>query len=902
MQITTFMKRIIPVVFVCTILASCSKRIYIDNPTVTPIAATSETVKPKPAETTTPAVEKKHHKPKGAKWGDVEYDGQPWVKNVSRPFNITRGLYNRHLSVWQSHGRYYDQDKGRWKWQRPNLFCTTEDMFTQTIVVPYLIPMLEKAGANVFTPRERDWQRNEAIVDNDDPESEQYTETNSSVRWESAGCKGFAWRKLRYEDGENPFETGTARRARASKQANCEISYQPYIPESGSYAVYVSYPFTDKNVDDACYTVYHQGQTTVFHVNQQMGCGTWVYLGTFNFDKGCSAYNRVTLTNQSQQKGYVTADAVRFGGGMGNIVRGGTVSGMPRFLEGARYYAQWAGAPYAVYSRFNGANDYNDDITTRSYMSNWLSGGSCYLPDTTGRQVPLELTLGVHSDAGFHRDYRSIYGSLGLYYTKPNNGVLQSGLSRQASGLLINSIADYMKRDLPQLFGQWVFREIRDANYSETRCPEIPSAIIETLSHQSLPDLKLGMDPNFRFSLARSIYKGLLKYVCESHDCKYTVAPLPPDALRLEFSSYDRVKLSWDKVEDPLEPSASPEAYVLYMAAGSGDFDNGTVVKTNSCSLQLQSGIVYRFRVTAINNGGESFPSPTLSAVYHAGAQRTIMIVDGFNRLAAPAVKENESEQGFDFARDSGVSYMNTAGLCGPQIDYQKKNIGIEGPGGLGYSGSQWEGMVIAGNTFNNAYDHAEAMKGILDCNVVSCSSKAVERGYVDLGHYHVVDLLFGLEKNDGYSRYQYKTFTSAMQNAIARYISTGGSILASGAYLASDMTSVSDSTFLSRVFKTQYSGQTRVLADSLITGMGTTMNVYNQLNESHYAATVMDILQPQAPAFATLTYASGFPAGVAYQGQNYRTFVMGFPFECINGYRKRAAVMKGIISFLMER
>lgn len=34
--------------------------------------------------------------------------------------------------------------------------------------MPYLIPMLQNAGAIVFTPRERDWQRNEIVIDNDD--------------------------------------------------------------------------------------------------------------------------------------------------------------------------------------------------------------------------------------------------------------------------------------------------------------------------------------------------------------------------------------------------------------------------------------------------------------------------------------------------------------------------------------------------------------------------------------------------------------------------------------------------------------------------------------------------------------------------------------------------------------
>ena len=38
--------------------------------------------------------------------------------------------------------------------------------------------------------------------------------------------------------------------------------------------------------------------------------------------KGNSTDNRVVLTNYSKHKGVVTADAVRFGGGMGNILRG----------------------------------------------------------------------------------------------------------------------------------------------------------------------------------------------------------------------------------------------------------------------------------------------------------------------------------------------------------------------------------------------------------------------------------------------------------------------------------------------------------------------------------------------------------------------------------------------------
>ena len=42
---------------------------------------------------------------------DIEYQGTPWVTNASKPINITKGLQNKHLSLWASHGKYYNQKK-----------------------------------------------------------------------------------------------------------------------------------------------------------------------------------------------------------------------------------------------------------------------------------------------------------------------------------------------------------------------------------------------------------------------------------------------------------------------------------------------------------------------------------------------------------------------------------------------------------------------------------------------------------------------------------------------------------------------------------------------------------------------------------------------------------------------
>ena len=325
-------------------------------------------------------------------WGEIDYHDEPWVTDASRPYNITHGLYDRHISLWASHGRYYDNDKNVWKWQRPNLFGTTEDLFTQTIVVPYLIPMLQNAGACVFTPRERDWQKNEYIVDNDISKASNYLEVNVKGEWKSCEGKGFSFHDGTYNDGENPFEQGTARTIKATKSKNkfSLISYQPTFASSGKYAVYVSYQTMENSVPDAEYIVYHNGSETHFRVNQTMGGGTWVYLGTFDFASGNNQYNRVVITNNSHNHGVVTADAVRFGGGMGNIERGGSVSGLPRCLEGARYSAQWAGAPTTVYDSKDNGNDYGDDINVRPYMTNWQAGGACCVLTSEGKRVPIE--------------------------------------------------------------------------------------------------------------------------------------------------------------------------------------------------------------------------------------------------------------------------------------------------------------------------------------------------------------------------------------------------------------------------------------------------------------------------------------------------------------------------------
>ena len=94
-------------------------------------------------------------------------------------------IYNRHIALWQSHGWYYEPKLDRWEWQRARIFQTVEDLYTQSYVLPFLVPMLENAGANVLLPRERDCQTAEVIVDNDGCLTGRsvYTENSGDKLW-----------------------------------------------------------------------------------------------------------------------------------------------------------------------------------------------------------------------------------------------------------------------------------------------------------------------------------------------------------------------------------------------------------------------------------------------------------------------------------------------------------------------------------------------------------------------------------------------------------------------------------------------------------------------------------------------------------------------------------------------
>lgn len=835
------------------------------------------------------------------------YKGNSWVSPVNLPYSINQGLKGKHLCVWASHGKYYNVKNGEWIFQRPYLYCTTEDLFTQSFVVPYLIPMLENAGAIVFTPRERDWQKNEVIVDNDMAETEgSYVENNSKFEWESLP-EGFCKTHDVYTDKQNPFIEGTYRMIEAtnSKRQLSSAIWIPDIKESGDYAVYVSYKTLPNSVSDATYTVVHQGVATSYKVNQQMGGGTWVYLGTFHFDNGRSQQNCIYLTNFSSYRGVVTADAVRLGGGMSNIARSDTLmnnplirSGLARCLEGARYTAQWSGFPYEVYSR-DGADDYSDDIRSRSYIQNYLARGSAYLPGDSGLCVPLELSLAVHSDAGFRKDNTYI-GTLGIYTTGYDENITGAGLSRLTSRDLADMVMTQVTNDLTLTYGSWNRRQLYDKNYGETRDPQVPAMILEMLSHQNWQDMRMAHDPSFKFTMARAIYKGVLRYINNVHqNTDFCVQPLPVNNLSAIVNAYtNEVRLSWAPTEDRLEPSAQPTHYIIYTSAGNKGYDNGLLVSANetSVTLSVEPKVLYRFRVCAVNEGGKSLSNQEVCAYLSAPESRNILMVDGFQRIAGPLPVDNETTRGFRLDLDPGVIDVKSPVYSGYQYMFSKDNWN-----NIGESGNELEGMILAGNTHDYCTQYAQdIVSGGMNYNISSCVSSSLPT--LNTASFQLINLIFGAQKNDGYSLCNYKTFTPALMSAISTYAANGGNILLSGAFVGADMQTPEERSFTSNVFKFNYEQSLPLDSIASITGMNTSVQLYHNPNELHYWIRTADVLRGTEGSFCTMLYnQTDLPSAIAYQGTGRRALSFGFPLECITDEMVRRSIIMASVQFLLS-
>lgn len=793
------------------------------------------------------------------------------------------GLDGRIIALWQSHGKYYNEEAGEWIWQRAALHRTVEDMYTQSYVLPFLMPMLENSGAYIICPRERDIQPLEVICDNDNSfggPRPAGTRLKGSYeergKWEEEGI-GFADFKRSYTFSDNPFQAGTARSSSCSgSKPDAFAKWTPDFPERGEYAVYISYASLENSTSEARYTVYHMGGESHFTVNQKCGGGTWIYLGTFEFDKGDKGY--VLLDNRGNGSDRVSADAVKFGGGMGKLERDGKLSGVPSYMEGAHYWMQWAGVDSTITR--NWPTDYTNDFATRGLWTEMMK---------EEKGIPVDLALAFHSDAGIALADSTI-GTLAIYTLRADNErKFKDGRDRIISRLLCDYVQTQVVRDIRQHYNPtWNRRGLWDKSYSECRTAGVPAMILELLSHQNFNDMKLGLDPSFRFSVSRAVYKGILKTLSQYYNKPYTVQPLPVHSFSATLSKDgSKVILEWKPTQDMDEPTARSIGYIVRTRIDDEAFDDGIETLDERLEIPIRKGHIYSFKVEAFNEGGKSFPSEVLSVGIPRGtAKGKILIVNNFTKVSAPAWIEGTTYAGFDAKFDSGVPYIKDISYVGENYEFNPESEYVDDNyPGFGASYDDKAGLVVAGNTFDFVYGRGR----IYLKHGYSFQSSSAEA----FGGEEAPDNLFAVELICGkQGGEKFPIFTTALTEKIAQLTSRGTNILISGSNIASE---AEDKDFCSRVL-----GYAMSSPNASGSGLIGPFRYSSSINSAIYCIERPDGLKPSdSHGRIWLRYnGRGLGAAIYSNMDTYKTVSIGIPIETIISSNDREALLLSILEF----
>ena len=817
------------------------------------------------------------------------YENPAFISRLDQP-DYKKALSGKHIALWPSHGYYYNQNQQRWMWQRARCFGSVEDISILSYVQPFLIPMLEHAGAYVMMPRERDIQTQEVIVDADRSSGTSSIQYSKGVKWNKKKKGGFKLMSV-IQNRENPFEQGSHIEADlASAKKPVSLTYIPEIPQNGYYAVYVSYSKSSQPIT-ALYEVCHSGGVDRFLIDQSKGEGLFHYLGTFYFRQGKKqAQSSVkVMPSQAGQTGILSSDAIRFGGGLGTVARDADGqnpqrSGVPRYAEGARYFLQYCGVPDSVYSPEDFKDDYKDDYKCRGAWVNYL----------LKKHIPVDCALAFHTDAGITPN-DSIIGTLAIYSTK--KGSLQQVMSDTVSGTLSDMIQTQLTHDIKALCNpKWRRRRLMDKPYFEAWMPDVPTMLLELLSHQNLGDMRYGLDPRFRFIASRSIYKAMGRFISQLNGEEFVVQPLSPVSFSMQKIGQKRIRLNWEEQPDMLEPTAVASGYRLYIREEDEDWQKPILVNGNSYEWELpEFGRRYQFKVTAYNDGGESFDSEELSVCLFKDNKKPALLVNGFTRVGPPAFFDYGQQGGIAWWDDEGVPYGTEFAFVGYQYDFSRasKWLSDDAPG-WGASGVEGWGKQFAGNTFNYPARHGTALQQHR-CSYVSTSRKAFEKGAFRASDYALLDLIFGEERASKNFAVEtdslYRIYTPDMKMQIRRFAESRVPLLLSGAYIASEtMNSKEDMQFVEKVLHFKpvgnhacRDGRFAPVLNSKIHQRLSKGTYNNRFSKDIYKVESPDGLSPSDKAGCTLYRYSenGLSAGVYYTGDS-PMIVLGFPFETI--------------------
>ena len=577
-----------------------------------------------------------------------------------------------------------------------------------------------------------------------------------------------------------------------------------------------------------------------------------------------------------------------------------------------------------------------------------LSGGSHTNPGKEGKGIPFDLTFAFHSDAGIAQN-DSIIGTLSIYTrTNERTDRLPNGEDRLTSREFADIVQSQVVNDLRSCIDtSWTKRQIWDRAYRESRTPPCPTILLENFSHQNFADMRAAMDPSFRFVLGRAIYKGMLKYLGNRYGCRYAVQPLPVYSMSAVITDSLTVDLSWLPRTDLIEPTATAEEYILYTRKDDGGFDNGRKTDTWTgadgrvhTSLKIEPGHIYSYRVTAVNGGGESFPSETLAVGLPVGKaplrDSTVLVVNNFTRVSAPAWFDTREMAGFMNSADPGMPYIRDISYTGDMYEFRKTSqYRSNAAPGFGASSGEHAGCPVTGNSFDYAYTHGKA---IMAAGYPFCSASAdafssdstltCTGDSISGGGFFAADIICGeqaatLTGKKG-SAEKYRIFPDGMQSAIIRFTSGGGNILISGSHIGTDIWDsifpvVTDSTFRESSIRfaedilgfrwvTGHASKSRTAAflparDSCTVSIQCGECSFSG-RDGIYTVTSPDGIAPASGDGRTISEYTdtGIPCGICHSSPSgYRTVCFGFPLETLSSEESLHSVISSILKYFRQ-
>jgi len=761
----------------------------------------------------------------------------------------TGALSGKVVYLSPGHGFYRDASLKRWATQRPNTWAVVEDFISAEVLNQYLLPMLMGAGATVVPVREPDLNPNLVIVDDGGPGFSLAGDTGLA---RATDQKGWGPPPSPMGNGVEPFTLGTTQVLATTTMPTATATWAPVVPADGHYNVYVSYGADASRTTSAHYVVRHAGGESHFRVNQRRHGGTWVLLGRFYFRANAAPEAAsVVLMNDAEEGATVSLDAVRFGGGQGGIGDAAQAAlPRPRYEEAARYHVQFSGAPFSVYAPTGAnalSNERNADVTSRARFAAWLH--------EEGEDA---VYVAWHTNASTSG---TVVGTEGYVYgPNPVDGTLKfTGVP--GSDVLARALLDELGRDIRrEVDPNWRVRNLRSANLGEVNPahnPEMPSVLLEVAYHDAVADSNRLKEPEFRRVAARAILQGLIKYFAARDGVAVHLPPEAPAAVVARNASAGAVEVRWAApVANPDEEGRdAPVAYRVYQSADGKGWDEGTEVAETSFSLPLAEGAVRYFRVAAVSEGGEGFPSAIVGV--RAGQTPPALIVNAFERL------------------DSALA-------CGVALDAYD----LEAPLRV---------LVEAMNdgTYVRRHGDAVAYSGLA---FDSATSAAVAAGLISPGGgYAVVDWFTGRGGADGARP------TRAEQDALRAFVAGGGHLLLSGGQVASALAvgTADDRAFLADVLRASASGGTPPLAvegiasDYLSELTGVTLD---DGTRGAYPVGVTDVLTPASGGTAVLRYTgTDQVAGVA-SVPGGQVLLLGLPFEAVVSSAARARLLSAFL------